>query len=75
MTAVTFKLDMVQTLAVASVVLFVGYGIRRRAGVLDRYNIPAPVVGGFLFAAAALVLRLTGVVAIEFDTTVQPPLP
>jgi len=71
---VTFKLDMVQTLAFAAVVLFVGYGVRRRVGVLDRYNIPAPVVGGFLFATIALVLRLNGIVAFEFDTTLQMPL-
>ncbi len=70
----TFKLDMVQTLALAAVVLFIGYGVRRRIAVLDKYNIPAPVVGGFLFAAVALVLRLTGVVAIDFDTTLQMPL-
>ncbi len=74
MTQLTLKLDMVQTLALAAVVLFLGYGIRRRVGVLDRYNIPAPVVGGFLFAALALVLRLSGLVAVEFDTTLQTPL-
>ena len=74
MTAATLKLDMIQTLALASLVLFAGYGIRRRVGVLDRYNIPAPVVGGFLFAAVALALRLRGVLAVEFDTTLQPPL-
>jgi len=71
---ITFKLDMIQTLALAAVVLFAGYGIRRRVAVLDRYNIPAPVVGGFLFAAVALVLRLAGLLAFEFDTTLQPPL-
>ena len=68
------KLDMVQTLALAAVVLFIGYGVRRRVGVLDRYNIPAPVVGGFLFAALATTLRLTGTVAFEMDTTLQTPL-
>ena len=68
------KLDMVQTLALAAVILFVGYGVRRRVGVLNRYNIPAPVIGGFLFAAGALTLRLQGVVAFEFDTTLQTPL-
>jgi ESS family glutamate:Na+ symporter len=65
---------MIQTLALAGVVLFVGYGIRRRIPFLDRYNIPAPVVGGFLFAAISLALRSWGVVAFEFDTTLQPPL-
>ena len=72
--AVVFELDMVQTLALASVVLFLGYGVRRRIGVLDRYNIPAPVVGGFIFAALALTLRLNGLLAFEFDTTLQTPL-
>lgn len=72
--ALSFQLDMVQTLALASVVLFAGYGIRRRIGVLDRYNIPAPVVGGFLFAALALVLRLNNILAFEFNTSLQAPL-
>jgi ESS family glutamate:Na+ symporter len=74
MTSLVFKLDMVQTLALAAVVLFIGYGVRRRVGVLNRYNIPAPVIGGFLFAAGALALRLQGVVAFEFDTALQTPL-
>jgi len=71
---VTIPLDMVQTLALAAVVLFAGYGIRRRVGVLDRYNIPAPVVGGFLFAILALVLRVTGLVGFQFNATLQTPL-
>jgi ESS family glutamate:Na+ symporter len=67
-------LDATQTAALSGVVLFVGYGVRRRINVLDRFNIPAPVVGGFLFAAVALLLRQTGVVAFEFDTALQMPL-
>lgn len=74
MTYFSLKFDMVQTLALAAVVLFIGYGVRRKIGVLDRYNIPAPVVGGFLFAAAALALRLGGVAAFDFNTTLQTPL-
>lgn len=71
---VAVKLDMMQTVALAAVVLFLGYGVRKRVAVLDRFNIPAPVVGGFLFAAAALALRQTGVLAFEFDTMLQSPL-
>ncbi len=74
MASVTFKLDMVQTLALSAVVLFAGYGIRRRVKVLDRYNIPAPVIGGFLFASITLVLRLRGIAAVDFDTALQVPL-
>jgi ESS family glutamate:Na+ symporter len=66
--------DMIQSLALAAVLLFVGYDIRRRVGPLDRYNIPAPVIGGFLFAAVALGLRLGGVARFTFDTTFQTPL-
>lgn len=70
----TIHLDMIQTLAMAAVVLFIGYEVRRRVGVLDKYNIPAPVVGGFLFAGVALVLRLQGVLGFEFEATLQTPL-
>lgn len=68
------RIDMIQTLAVSAVVLFVGYGIKRYVSVLDRYNIPAPVVGGFLFALLSLALRQAGLLAFEFDTTLQGPL-
>jgi ESS family glutamate:Na+ symporter len=71
--ATTLKFDMIQTIALAAVVLFIGYSVRRRIGVLDRFNIPAPVVGGFLFAAVALALRQSGVLALDFDTTLQAP--
>lgn len=69
-----FSLDLIQTLALAAVVLLLGYAIRKRVGILDRYNIPAPVVGGFLFAGVALALRSSGTVAFTFDTTLQSPL-
>ncbi|MBI2409397.1 MAG: sodium/glutamate symporter [Gemmatimonadetes bacterium] len=69
----TFKFDMMQTVALAAVVLFLGYAVRRRVPVLDRFNIPAPVIGGFIFAAVALAVRQAGVLALEFDTTLQAP--
>jgi ESS family glutamate:Na+ symporter len=69
----TLQLDLIQTVALAALVLFAGYGVRRRVAVLDRFNIPAPVIGGFLFAALALALRQAGVLAMEFDTSLQSP--
>lgn len=69
----TLRFDLIQTVALAAVVLFAGYGVRRRTGVLDRFNIPAPVIGGFLFAAVALALRQAGILALEFDTLLQSP--
>lgn len=74
MDPIVFKLDMIQTLALAAVVLFIGYGIRRSIPVLEKYSIPAAVVGGLLFASMALVLRLLGWVVFQFDTSLQAPL-
>lgn len=67
------RFDMIETTALAAVVLFAGYGVRRRVPVLDRFNIPAPVVGGFLFAALALALRQAGLLEFQFDTALQSP--
>lgn len=69
----TLQLDPIQTVALAAVVLFVGYGIRRRVNLLDRFNIPAPVIGGFAFALLALALRQSGLLTIEFDAALQTP--
>jgi ESS family glutamate:Na+ symporter len=68
------NLDFVQTLAAAGLVLFAGYAIQRRVGILSRYNIPAPVVGGLLVAVLLTALRTAGYEAVRFDTTLQPPL-
>ncbi len=68
------QLDFVQTLAAAGLVLFAGYFVQRRIRVLSRHNIPAPVVGGLLVAAAVTALRAAGHEAVRFDTTLQPPL-
>jgi ESS family glutamate:Na+ symporter len=68
------QLDFVQTLAAAGLVLFAGYAVQRRVSLLSRHNIPAPVVGGLLVAAAITALRAAGHEAVRFDTTLQPPL-
>jgi ESS family glutamate:Na+ symporter len=68
------KLDLIQTVAFAGVVLFLGYGIRRLVPPLARYNIPAPVIGGLLVAGILTALRSAGATPLEFDTTLQSPL-
>jgi ESS family glutamate:Na+ symporter len=68
------KLDLIQTVAFAGVVLFIGYGIRRAIPFLTRYNIPAPVVGGLLVAIIILVARRYDATLFQFDTTLQGPL-
>jgi glutamate:Na+ symporter, ESS family len=69
------KLDLIQTIAFAGAVLFIGYGIRRLIPGLARYNIPAPVIGGLLVALILWVTRdPSGSLPIVFDTTLQAPL-
>lgn len=68
------KLGLIETAAIASLLLFAGYRIRRLVPPLDRLNIPAPVIGGLLAALAALGARISGLPVIEFDSSLQKPL-
>jgi len=47
---VTLELDLIHTILVSMVVLFVGRALVANIGVLQRFSIPAPVVGGGLVA-------------------------
>ncbi len=70
----TLKLDLVLTLALAAVFLFAGYVLQRRLGFLSRSSIPAPAIGGLLFAGLALAWRLGGAGGIVLDTSLRSPL-
>jgi glutamate:Na+ symporter, ESS family len=69
-----FELDLVQTLAFAGVALLFGQWLRRLIPVLERYNLPAPVLGGLVVAVAILIARGQGVTLVQFDTTLQSPM-
>ena len=61
------ELDMYQTLAVAVLVLMLGKFLRARVQVLERFCIPAPVIGGVLFAIFTCVCYVTGAAEFAFD--------
>src|SRR4026209_27814 len=67
------NLDLINTVAFGGVVLFLGHGVRWVIPPLARYNVPAPVIGGLLVAAAMLVARWRGVQLAAFDTRLQAP--
>jgi glutamate:Na+ symporter, ESS family len=67
-------LDQIQTVALAGLILFVGYGVRRLLPFLVTYNIPAPVVGGLLMAGFVTISRGFGWTPLAFTTTLQLPL-
>lgn len=64
-------LDMYQTIAVAVIVLMAGAFLKKRISFLQKFCIPAPVIGGLLFAILTLVLYTTGVAVIDFDDTLK----
>ena len=67
----TLPLDMYQSGALATVVFLLGTFLVKKFPVFNKYCIPAPVVGGIVFALAHLALRVSGVMTFTFDTTIQ----
>jgi ESS family glutamate:Na+ symporter len=70
----TFKFDLVFSLALAALVLFVGYFVQRRVPFLSRTNVPAAAVGGLMFAGLVFALRAWGVAGVSLNTTLRAPL-
>jgi len=62
---------MYQTIAVAVIVLMAGAFLKKRISFLQKFCIPAPVIGGFFFVIVTLVLLLAGVAVIDFDDTLK----
>ena len=67
----TINADMVMTTAMAAVLLIIGYFIKGKVRFLEKYCIPAPVVGGFLFMLITWAGHVTGAFSFTFDTTLQ----
>ena len=57
----TLRIGAVQMLGLAALGVAAGAWLKRGLPVLDRLNIPTPIVGGMLYAVAALGLRYGGV--------------
>ncbi|MGG7057703.1 sodium/glutamate symporter [Clostridium nigeriense] len=65
------KLDVFQTMALATLVFYLGGYLRKKIKVLDRYCIPSAVVGGMFFSIIVLILNITNILTITLDTTLQ----
>ena len=61
------QLDMYQTIAVAVVVLMLGKFLKERVSLLERFCIPAPVIGGVIFAIFTCLCYVTGIAEFSFD--------
>ncbi|MEF9938999.1 MAG: sodium/glutamate symporter [Clostridium sp.] len=65
--------DAVMTLAMAAVLLLIGYAVKNKVKILDKYCIPAPVVGGFIFMFVTWIGHTTGAFTFNFTNTFQDP--
>ena len=65
------ELDMYQATAVAAIVLLLGRILVDKIAILRKYCIPAPVVGGFIYAILHLVVRSAGILEISADMTLK----
>ena len=62
---------MVESIAIAVAVLYLGVFCKRKFRFLDKFCIPAPVVGGLIFAIASLIGYITGTFIFIIDNTLQ----
>ena len=65
------QLDMYQTLAAAVLVLLLGNYLRKKIIFLEKFCIPAPVIGGLLFAIFTCICYTTGIIEFSFDDTLR----
>jgi ESS family glutamate:Na+ symporter len=73
MNVALWKLTPIQVLAMACFGLVIGNWLKRRMPVLDRLNIPASILGGFVYAISALIMR-DRYLNLELDMTLREVL-
>lgn len=65
------QLDMYQTLAAAVLVLLLGNYLKKKIYFLQKFCIPAPVIGGLIFAIMTCICYVTGIAEFSFDYTLR----
>lgn len=66
-----FNFNIYETMALVSIVFYIGKYTRNKFPILSKYCIPPSVVGGFIFALLILLFKLTNIASINLDTTLQ----
>ena len=65
--------NVMQTVGFAIIVFYIGKLIRSKVKFFQTFCVPAPVIGGFLFAIIRFLLQLGGICTFEFDQTLKYP--
>ena len=64
-------INQITTLCLAVTLFLIGSFLVKRVGFLNRFCIPAPVVGGLLFAILATILKGFDIIEMTLDTSLQ----
>lgn len=67
----TIHTDITATVTIAAIVLLIGMQISKKVKFINKYCIPAAVVGGFITMIIIFLGSINKVFNVEFDTTLQ----
>ncbi|WP_188455852.1 sodium/glutamate symporter [Virgibacillus oceani] len=67
----SLEINQITTIFIAVAVFMVGTYLNKKLSILDRFCIPAPVVGGLLFALIATMLKGFNILDVKLDTSLQ----
>lgn len=68
---IEIKLHMFQTVGLAAVVFWIGNFLISKSALLSKYYIPAPLVGGLIFAGINTILTASGIANFVLDDTLE----
>lgn len=66
-----YTFNMAETLAIAVILLLIGREVKRKIPFLEKFFIPAPVIGGVIFSIILLIGHSTGTFSFNFDGTLK----
>lgn len=67
-------LSALQTFAFAALVVYFGKFLKRKIHFIDKYNLPSPVIGGFIVAIVLAVLKSFDILEISFIKSYEESL-
>ncbi len=67
----SLSFNLIETFGLSVVVLLIGKFLVDKIGFLNKFCIPAPVVGGLLFSLMNLAFNVTGTATVTLDTGLQ----
>ena len=66
-----YTFNMAQTLAIATSLLLIGKWVKEKVNILQKFFIPAPVVGGLIFATITLIGHSYNLFEFKFDSQLK----